>query len=204
MATAAIAVAAATSPASRSFLWVRLTIPPTLDGAGSAGAWQAINCRRTIKKTKYIRNSTVTGTRRWSAGSGRAAGAAGYGRPGRQNRARTISSIVSQLRLYVAHVQHIGESFAARNPLGHADLHALLLVMEADLADRPLTPGDPRAELNLSSGSVTGVVDRLETAGHVYRDRDTVDRRKTFLRYAEPGYGLADRQLRSPENHRAD
>lgn len=106
-------------------------------------------------------------------------------------RARLISSIVSQLRLYVAHAQHIGESFAARNALGHADLHALLVVMEAELAGRPLTPGDLRAELNFSSGSVTGVVDRLEAAGHVYRDRDTADRRKIFLRYAEPGAAVA-------------
>ncbi|MEQ4303945.1 MarR family transcriptional regulator [Plantactinospora sp. B6F1] len=106
-------------------------------------------------------------------------------------RARLISSIVSQLHLYVAHAQHIGESFAARYALGHADLHALLVVMEAELAGRPLTPSDLRAELNFSSGSVTGVVDRLEAAGHVYRDRDTADRRKIFLRYAEPGVAVA-------------
>ncbi|MDG4785152.1 MarR family transcriptional regulator [Micromonospora sp. WMMD1102] len=108
-----------------------------------------------------------------------------------QPRARLISSIVSQLRRYVSHAQHIGESFAAHNALGHADLHALLVVMEAELAGQPVTPGDLRAELNFSSGSVTGVVDRLEAAGHVYRDRDTADRRKIFLRYAEPGAAVA-------------
>jgi DNA-binding MarR family transcriptional regulator len=42
-------------------------------------------------------------------------------------------------------------------------------------------------------GSITGLIDRLEAAGHVYRDRDTADRRKIFLRYAEPAAAVAQR-----------
>ncbi|MCP2322631.1 DNA-binding MarR family transcriptional regulator [Hamadaea flava] len=106
-------------------------------------------------------------------------------------RARLISEIISELRLYSTHSQHIGDAFAARNQLGPADLHALILIMEAELAGQPITPGTLREELNFSSGSVTGVIDRLEAAGHVYRDRDTADRRKIFLRYAEPGAAVA-------------
>lgn len=110
---------------------------------------------------------------------------------GRTPRARLIGEIISELRLYAAHSQHIGAAFAGRNQLSNADLHALIAIMEAELAGHPLTPGELRQELNFSSSSVTGVVDRLEAAGHVYRDRDTADRRKIFLRYAEPGAAVA-------------
>lgn len=106
-------------------------------------------------------------------------------------RARLIGEIISDLHLYSTHSQHIGAAFAAHNQLGHADLHALLLIMEAELAGRPITPGTLREELNFSSGAVTGVIDRLEAAGHVYRDRDTADRRKIFLRYADHGAAVA-------------
>jgi len=118
-------------------------------------------------------------------------------------RARLISEIVSELRLYAAHSQHIGDAFAARNQIGNADLHALILIMEAELTGQPITPGTLREELNFSSGSVTGVIDRLEAAGHVYRDRDTADRRKIFLRYAEPGAAVA-RQFFRPLARRTE
>jgi DNA-binding MarR family transcriptional regulator len=112
-------------------------------------------------------------------------------RRGDTPRARLISEIISELRLYSAHAQHIGDAFAGRNRLGPADLHALILILEAELNGAPITPGALREELNFSSGSVTGLIDRLEAAGHVYRVRDTTDRRKIFLRYAEPGAAVA-------------
>lgn len=99
--------------------------------------------------------------------------------------------IISDLRTYAAHAQHIGQAFASLNNLGQADLHALLAVMEAERAGQPLTAGALAQELNFSTSSITALVDRLERAGHIYRDRDPVDRRKIFLRYAEPGAQVA-------------
>jgi DNA-binding MarR family transcriptional regulator len=118
-------------------------------------------------------------------------------------RARLIGEIISELRLYAAHSQHIGDAFATRNDLNNADLHALIAIMEAELAGRPITPGALREELHFSSSSVTGVIDRLEAAGHVYRDRDTADRRKIFLRYAEPGAAVA-RKFFAPLSRRTE
>lgn len=115
----------------------------------------------------------------------------GVFRRGQGPRELLIEEIISQLRLYAAHAQHIGDAFATRHQLGNADLHALIAIMEAELAGEPITPGTLREELNFSSSSVTGVIDRLEAAGHVYRDRDTADRRKIFLRYAEGGAAVA-------------
>lgn len=63
--------------------------------------------------------------------------------------------------------------------------------MDAELVGDPITPGRLGEHLNLSSGSVTALVDRLERAGHLRRDRDATDRSKVLLRYADPGAALA-------------
>jgi DNA-binding MarR family transcriptional regulator len=42
----------------------------------------------------------------------------------------------------------------------------------------PLSPGRLAELSGLKSGTVTGVVDRLEAAGYVHRERDESDRRK--------------------------
>ena len=45
----------------------------------------------------------------------------------------------------------------------------------------PLTAGEIGAHLGLSSGAVTGLVDRLEAGGWVRRERDPQDRRRVFV-----------------------
>ena len=49
-------------------------------------------------------------------------------------------------------------------------------------ADRTLTAGDLARATRLTTGAVTGILDRLERAGLVERFRDPADRRKVFLR----------------------
>jgi DNA-binding MarR family transcriptional regulator len=116
---------------------------------------------------------------------------------------RLADDIVSYLRLYSSHAQHIGHAFAHQNQLGPADLHALIAVMEAERAGQPLTAGMLAKELNFSTSSVTALVDRLERAGHIYRARDTRDRRKVFLRYADTGAEVA-RRFFAPLGRRSD
>jgi len=48
-------------------------------------------------------------------------------------------------------------------------------------ADAPLTPGELARLTGLTTGAITGVIDRLEKAGYVRRQRDTVDRRKVII-----------------------
>jgi DNA-binding MarR family transcriptional regulator len=108
-------------------------------------------------------------------------------------RDQLADDIVSALRLYSSHAQHIGHAFAGQNQLGPADLHALIAIMEAERAGQPLTAGHLAAELNFSTSSITALVDRLEAAGHIYRARDSEDRRKIFLRYADTGAEVARR-----------
>ncbi|MFJ8686915.1 MarR family winged helix-turn-helix transcriptional regulator [Micromonospora wenchangensis] len=106
-------------------------------------------------------------------------------------RGRMVADITNDLRRYSVDAQHIGHAFANLHGLNPTDLHALIAVMDAELLGDPITPGRLGEQLNLSSGSVTALVDRLERAGHIRRDRDTADRRKVFLHYADQGAALA-------------
>ncbi|MFI7573234.1 MarR family winged helix-turn-helix transcriptional regulator [Micromonospora sp. NPDC049497] len=106
-------------------------------------------------------------------------------------RDQLVAEITAQLRRYSVDAQHIGHAFAALHGLNATDLHALIAVMDAELYGQPMTPGRLGEQLNLSSGSVTALIDRLERGGHIRRDRDTADRRKVFLHYAERGATLA-------------
>jgi DNA-binding MarR family transcriptional regulator len=46
----------------------------------------------------------------------------------------------------------------------------------------PVTAGDLAQATGLTTGAVTGIIDRLEQAGFARRERDTTDRRKVFVR----------------------
>lgn len=118
-------------------------------------------------------------------------------------RARREQEIVDDLRDLVATSERIAHAFAQRNGLHPTDLQALIHVMRREGAGDPLTAGELAALLNLTTGAATGVVDRLEKHGHLRRDRSEEDRRKVFLRYAEPGQELAA-QFFGPLGRRSD
>lgn len=67
---------------------------------------------------------------------------------------------------------------AERMGLSATDHKALELVGQAE---GPLTAGRIAELTGLSTGAVTGVMDRLEKAGLARRVRDTVDRRKVLI-----------------------
>lgn len=69
------------------------------------------------------------------------------------------------------------EAVADRLGLSAADHKALSLIMRAGA----LTAGDLAQQTGLSPGAVTGLVDRLERAGFVRRQRDPVDRRRVVI-----------------------
>lgn len=106
-------------------------------------------------------------------------------------REQLAAEITNNLRRYASDAQQVGHAFANLHGLNPTDLQALIAVMDAELLGDPITPGRLGERLNLSSGSVTALIDRLERAGHIRRDRDTVDRRKVLLHYADQGAALA-------------
>src|SRR3954462_729942 len=58
--------------------------------------------------------------------------------------------------------------------LGVSDMQFMTYLMQ----EGPLSPGRLSELSGLRSGSGTGVIDRLEAAGYVHRERDEHDRRK--------------------------
>jgi len=56
--------------------------------------------------------------------------------------------------------------------------------------DGPLTPSELTRRLGLTSPSVTSLLDRLEVAGLVVRQRHPADRRSVLVRLTDPGHNL--------------
>src|SRR5690606_9863378 len=48
-------------------------------------------------------------------------------------------------------------------------------------SEKPLTGNQLAYETSLTAGAITGIVDRLEKAGYVYRQRDKQDRRLVYV-----------------------
>jgi MarR family transcriptional regulator, organic hydroperoxide resistance regulator len=60
-------------------------------------------------------------------------------------------------------------------------------------ADGPMTVGELGARLRLDSGTLTPLLKRLESAGHVSRSRDAADERRVRVEITEAGWQLRDR-----------
>jgi hypothetical protein len=62
---------------------------------------------------------------------------------------------------------------------------AILAHLQPMPGERLRTPGDLAKLTGLTSGAITGVIDRLEREGYVRRVRDPQDRRKIFIEVSE-------------------
>lgn len=82
----------------------------------------------------------------------------------------------STLRFIAGVVLH-NHAVAQRLGLGASDSQLLSLLN----LHGPLTPGRLAELTGLTTGTVTGVIDRLERGGFVHRERDTADRRKVLV-----------------------
>ncbi|MCU1663722.1 MAG: hypothetical protein QOI36_6135 [Pseudonocardiales bacterium] len=83
---------------------------------------------------------------------------------------------MSTLR-FIADVVLHNQAVAQRVGLGGSDSQFLSLLG----IHGPLTPGRLAELTGLTTGTVTGVIDRLERAGYARRERDVSDRRKVLV-----------------------
>jgi DNA-binding MarR family transcriptional regulator len=104
----------------------------------------------------------------------------------------TRDEVVRLTQLLVVEGTKFMAAFAALHRLHHTDAEALTRVLIAQEQGTPVTAGALAEELGLTTGAITGVVDRLERAGHLSRVRDERDRRKVLLQYSSGGRALAD------------
>jgi DNA-binding MarR family transcriptional regulator len=91
------------------------------------------------------------------------------------------AELALMLRRLTVELDAVGQRFAGLHGLGRTDVRALVAIMDAARAGRPMTAGALGSAVELSSASVTALVDRLERVGHVERVRDAQDRRRVVL-----------------------
>jgi len=89
------------------------------------------------------------------------------------------------LRRLNVELDAVGQRFADLHGLGRTDVRALVAIMDAARSGQALTAGALGAAVELSSASVTALVDRLERVGHVRRVRDAEDRRRVVLEMSD-------------------
>jgi DNA-binding MarR family transcriptional regulator len=109
----------------------------------------------------------------------------------RLDRAELEKLMSADMRAITAQSDRIGRHFARQNDVSGNDFHALLHIMVAETTGTPLTPAQLRQQMDVSPAAITYLVDRMIEAGHVRREPDPADRRKTLLRYEHPGMALA-------------
>ncbi len=97
------------------------------------------------------------------------------------------------LRRLSVELDAVGQRFAALHALGRTDVRALVAIMDAARRGEALTAGVLGQAVDLSSASVTALVDRLERAGHVRRVRDPQDRRRVVLEMSESAMAAGGR-----------
>ncbi|WP_292981644.1 MarR family winged helix-turn-helix transcriptional regulator [Mycobacterium sp.] len=97
----------------------------------------------------------------------------------------------ADMRAVTAQSDRIGRYFARRHDVSGNDFHALLHVMVAETAGKPLTMAQLRQRMDVSPAAITYLVDRMIDAGHIRRESDPADRRKALLRYEASGMEMA-------------
>jgi DNA-binding MarR family transcriptional regulator len=93
-----------------------------------------------------------------------------------------LRAIRKILRQTAEHSRHL----ARHGDLSISQLLCLRKVAESTKA-KPLTVADVAAGVQLSNATVSRILDRLEAAGLIVRERGTADRRKVFLRLTPLG-----------------
>ncbi len=92
-------------------------------------------------------------------------------------RAELTAGIQQQVIRFIADVVLFNHSVSAKLGLGASDSQFMTLLQ----THGPLTPRQLAEYSGLTSGTVTGVIDRLESHGFVTRQADPSDRRKVVV-----------------------
>jgi DNA-binding MarR family transcriptional regulator len=95
-----------------------------------------------------------------------------------RRRRRLVTGIKDSLRELSSQLSLLNHRIGARLELRDVDLGCLELLARHG----PLSPGGLARLAGLHPATVTGIVDRLERAGWVARDRDPADRRAVLVR----------------------
>ncbi len=101
--------------------------------------------------------------------------------PADPQRAEILEDLIDALRLFTVESDVFVDVFARAHGLGRNDLNAIMWISEGTRSGHPITAGELATRLGLGAPATTGLVDRLENAGHVRRQRGPQDRRKVTV-----------------------
>src|SRR6202035_2555732 len=103
--------------------------------------------------------------------------ASGSGRP---ERAQLSAAFGAAIRRTGSLMQLMGQAAADRIGINATDLNCLNILSFSG----HMTAGELARATRLTTASITGVIDRLEEAGYVSRERDPSDRRRVVVTLA--------------------
>ncbi len=89
-----------------------------------------------------------------------------------------LAAVLREVRRMTAQSVLISQAVSERFGLSSSDLECLDLALLSGGA----TAGEFAKATGLTTGAITGVIDRLERAGYVRRENDPTDRRKVIVR----------------------
>jgi DNA-binding MarR family transcriptional regulator len=107
----------------------------------------------------------------------------------RRSKTELIGELISEFRAAGNQDSAFDNLAAERLGLNGTDLHCINIIENSG----GLTAGELAAQAGLTSGAVTGVIDRLERAGYARRVPDPTDRRRVKLEVTPKFYARADR-----------
>lgn len=93
----------------------------------------------------------------------------------------TADQALFEMDRLIALAQFGQQDIAGRLGLNVTDLTCLGFVIESSMAGRSLGASDLAARARLSTGAVTGVLNRLEKAHFIRRESDLKDRRRVWV-----------------------
>jgi len=92
-------------------------------------------------------------------------------------RERLLEALGREMQKLVAEVVLFNQAVADRLGMNPTDLQCLNMLLETG----PVAAGQLAEETGLTTGAVTGVIDRLERAGYAWRERDPKDKRRVIV-----------------------
>ena len=92
-------------------------------------------------------------------------------------RERLLEALGREMQKLIAEVVLFNQAVADRLGMNPTDLQCLNILSETG----PVAAGRLAKETGLTTGAVTGVIDRLERAGYAWRERDPKDKRRVIV-----------------------
>jgi DNA-binding MarR family transcriptional regulator len=96
----------------------------------------------------------------------------------RRQSAESIASLLDAARGLSGDFDKLSQAVSEKTGLSSAELLAMDLIAR----DGPVTAGRLARELTLTTGAITGLIDRLERAGLAERTSDPTDRRRVLVK----------------------